>query len=555
MKPGAIGPYSPGGNPNGAYWYHGADKRRQEAMGDLNTLHTHQTTTQTASYSGGPYNSHTDFQFNYESDVGMGLVGNAANANLPNHRAGNKSKDGWWSGEKKKNNGRPGTGGSAKRPGTAGSNFGETSMSWYPDLGYDFHPEGTSHTADYEVEMDIAHASANAFEVNQPMEKKREKEGVRRKSQHANPHTRHSSATVPSEYIGTSPRSPAFIYYDPTSPMSTNESVPCLAPSTSLSPASTSLLSPTSTSPLGAGSSPLALASAAANMGGVIHGNDGIKTATGQDNFSFPMKQSKGASGRPGSANPHAPVINSRLYIEHRPSPSTDTSASITNPSDSAIQLPRGGIRNTIAAARKELQHHQHQDSYVAEGGSHYHFRDSDQFSHQFVRDSQQYRDSADVNGLPAYYLREYSHTHMHSTDYRSSLDSSVGGGARAAIKNGVEPHIEPEYTGAQGPTTLYDSNYPYSYDLSTGMHSSVVGDAPQRHYGYTHHANVSTPHRAVVGYDDHEVYAPAPKSAFDKEHNGFELISGRKRTGGASSPESFLTNPSLQNGRMGHGY
>ncbi|CAG7847830.1 SubName: Full=Uncharacterized protein {ECO:0000313/EMBL:CCA77879.1} [Serendipita indica DSM 11827] len=555
MGPGAIGPYSPGGKHNGAYWYRGADKKRQEIMGDLNTLHTRQTTSQTASFSGGPYNSHTDFQFQYESDVGMGLVGNASAH--PDHRGGKKSKDAWWGGEKK--NGRPGTGnsskrpgtaGSAKRPGTAGSNFGETSMSWYPDLGYDFHPEGTSHTADYEIEMDIAHTSANVSEVaHQPADRK-DKEGMRRKSQHANPHTRHSSATVPSEYIGTSPRSPAFIYYDPNSPTSTTEPVPALVPSTSLSPASTSLLSPTSTSPLGGGgSSPLALASAAANMAGVIQGKDGVKTATGQGNFSFPMKPPKGrvvdlvqVDGRVRVADQdqqiHTPQLSTRGYTSN-----TDL-----------LRLPRGGIRNTIAAARKELQH-SHQDSFVAEGGSHYNFRDSDQYSQQFVRDSLQYRDSTDANGVPTYYLREYSHTYMHSTDYRSSLDSSVGGGARAAIKNGVEPYVDPGYTGAHGPTTLYDSNYPYSYDFSTGLPSPVVGDAPPRHYGYTHHANVSTPHRAVVGHEDHEVYAPVPKTAFEKEHSGFEFISGRKRTGGANSPESFLTNPSLMNGRVGHGY
>jgi hypothetical protein len=164
---------------------------------------------------------------------------------------------------------------------------------------------------------------------------------------------------------------------------------------------------------------------------------------------------------------PHAPTVNSRLHIEHRPSMSTDSSINTNQPSDSQPHL---GVP---------------------------------------ANDSQ--RESTD--GVPAYYLRQYSHTYVHSTDYRSSLDSSIGGGARAAIRGG-DPRA--------GHTTLYDSDYPYGY-----------GHA---------HSNMST----------NQVYAPPPKSAFDRENSGFEFISGRKRTGD-SSPDSFQTNPSLYGGRTGH--
>ncbi|KAG8869354.1 hypothetical protein FRC20_001572 [Serendipita sp. 405] len=523
-----------------AYWCRRPDNKnitgknksnKTEEMGDLATLRTRNTTQTGIGFDkASPYNSQTDFQFQYESDLGLGMTGNGNQG--PVHQS-NKSKDAWWgygvgpNGKpgKSKRPGtgnsakRPGTGNSAMRPGTAGS---QLSMSWYPDLGYDFAPEGTSHTADVEVEMEVAGYSG--FDSTSGLvEGKKSIGGEKspRKAQHANPHTRHSSATVPSEYIGTSPRSPEFIYYEP-SPVPASSAVPGLVPSTSLSPSSTSPLSPSSASPLS--SFPFLSSTNANQFPGNTEGKevvtlkDGVKQAVGQKGFAFPlavpMEQSQ--SKQYQYQNPHAPTVNSRLHIEHHLSPSTDTSSSIHfAPSDSIAYPPRT---------------HGQQDSFIRRSGV------------------DQYRDSTDANGLPGYYLREYSHTHVHSTDYRSSLDSSIGGGARAAIKNGTYPYME-EQEQATGPTTLYDSNYPDAYDYSSSGRATT--STPR--YGYTHHANISTPHRAVDERD--EVYAPVPKSAFDRESNGFEFISGRKRTGGASSPDSFLTNPSLYNGRPGYGY
>ncbi|KAG8836285.1 hypothetical protein FRC17_007435 [Serendipita sp. 399] len=548
---GVKGPHNP-------YWYRrpekkytpGDDKKHKpEEMGDLATLRT-RNTTQTGIATGfdsrSPYNSQTDFQFQMESDIGLGMAGNGG----PVTHKSAKSKDAWWGngvnpngkgGGKTKRPGtgnsakRPGTGNSAMRPGTAGS---QMSMSWYPDLGYDFAPDGTSHTADMEVEMDVTgyhgdggFTSTSALCEGTSARKGEGKNsnggekspGGTRRVQHANSHTRHSSATVPSEYIGTSPRSPGFIYYDP-SPTPTSNPVPGLVPSTSLSPSSTSPLSPGSTSPLS--SFPILSSTSAHqfkdNVGDkeVVTLHDGVKQGVGQKGFAFPSSSKPTELPQPKQQqyqNPHAPTVNSRLHIEHRASPSTETSASIHFArNDSTTYLPH-------------IPLHGQQDS--------------------FIHSADQYRESTDASGVPAYYLREYSHKHLHSTDYRSSLDSSVGGGARAAIKNGTYQYPDEQELGLNGPTTLYDSNYPTDYDHPSPV---MVGSSAPR-YGYTHHANVSTPHRAVSDRDG--VYAPVPKSAFDRESNGFEFISGRKRTGGSISPDSFLTNPSLLNGRSGYGY
>lgn len=420
-----------GPNGHNPYWYRKGDPKesKPEVMGDLATLRTRNTQADTLGRS--PYNSHTDFQFQFESDVGLGLVGNAqggvSTTTSDGHKAGKKSKDAWWGhGRGNKNgrpgtggsnkNGRPGTGGSSKRPGTAGSNFGEISMSWYPDLGYDFVPEGTSHTMDSELERDVAAGTS----FSPPKESL--SSNARGGKGHANPHTRHSSATVPSEYIG-SPNTPEFVYYQQQGAI---QSLPQLAsPTTATSP--TPLLS--------------------------------NETFSKQDNR-------KGIT--PIRTDLHAPAVNSRLHIEHRPSMSADSSIGTGHPTSPA-----------------------HLSAPPAAAG---------------------HRESTD-GVLPDYYLRQHSHTYMHSTDYRSSLDSSIGGGARAAIRGG-DPRA--------GVTTLYDSDYPYDY-------------------GYMH-SNVST----------HQVYAGPPKSAFDRENSGFQFISGRKTTA-QTSVDSFQTNPSLYGGRTGH--
>ena len=477
VRTGSVDPYakhnSAGGNGNGAvhnpYWYRHADRKdvKDGDMADLATLHTRHTNTQVGTLSGtrSPYNSYTDFQFQYESDVGLGLVGSRQNptdatgmtaGDLAKNRAEKKNKDAWWGAGKSSN--RPGTGGSSKqqRPGTAGSNFGETSLNWYPDLGYDFDPEGTSHTADEELELDVATGSSHPYHPMDYQQRRQHMQDSSRKG-HANEHTRHSSATVPSEYIGTSPRSPEFSQYESEEAA---QSLPRLVSS----------LSPTPLLPKETGekaSKPKAETKP--------HGKSGL---------SFPA----------GSATPshaHAPTVNSRLHIEHHAESSTDTTGSISNPNDSQPYLPAPRMAE------------QHRDSTDGEGG------------------------------LPAYYLRQHSHGYMHSTDYRSSADSSIGGGARAVMNylannpiRGGDPRAGVCVGAGPGPTKLYDSDYPYAFD-------------------YTH-SNMST---AAL---DHQ-YAPPPKSAFEREgtNGGFEFISGRKRTGEGSG-DSFQTNPSLYGGR-GH--
>lgn len=466
--------YGPNGNPHGmvngvqhnGYWYrHGdaKDPKGGEMMTDLATLHTRHTMTQSGTAPGtlSPYNSHTDFQFQFESDVGLGLVGNPNGKD--NAKAGKKGKDTWWGATGKQGN-RPGTGGSNKqrRPGTADSNFGTESQSWYPDLGYAFDPEGTSHTADTDLEMDVAAGSGPSRPYlqgqNPPLTSSKSGKG------HANEHTRHSSATVPSEYIGTSPRSPQFIYYESGEAA---QSLPQLVSSLSPSPFSpTPLLSkePSSSKP---------------------KANAEINTY-GSSGFAFP------SSSHPHA---HAPAVNSRLYIEHRARSSTDTSASISNINDSQPYLPRPSTG----------------------------------------QERQQQRESTDgeMGGLPAYYLRQHSHSYMHSTDYRSSADSSIGGGARAAINAGAynnnsnavrggDPRAGVCVGAGPEPSKLYDSDYPYTYDYETGNMSTTALD---------------------------HSFVPPPKSAFDRDQGGFQFISGRKRTGEGSG-DSFQTNPSLYGGR-----
>jgi hypothetical protein len=457
------------------YWYRHADQKVMkdgDMMADLATLHTRHTNTQVGTLTGAPYNSHTDFQFQYESDVGLGLVGNGQNpagtSDIPaddaqKHGAGKKGKDAWWGGAGKQSS-RPGTGGSSKqqRPGTAGSNFGETSLNWYPDLGYEFDPEGTSHTADGELEMDVAAGSSSGAYLPMDQQQRRKQSQTANGKGHANEHTRHSSATVPSEYIGTSPRSPQFIYYESEEAA---QSLPQLVSS----------LSPT----------PLLPKETANNRS---KPNNEINTY-GNSGYTFPPTPHT-------QSHAHAPAVGSRLYVEHRARSSTDTTASISNPNDSQPYLPGPPHATDFEQ--------QHRDSTDGEGGN-----------------------------LPAYYLRQHSHSYMHSTDYRSSADSSVGVGARAAINaqannnnavRGGDPRAG-VCVGAgpgPGPTKLYDSDYPYSFDYS--------------------HSNMST--TAL----DHQ-YVPPPKSAFEREGGGFQFISGRKRTGEGSA-DSFQTNPSLYGGR-----
>ncbi|PVF96256.1 hypothetical protein CPB86DRAFT_816513 [Serendipita vermifera] len=541
LSPGAAGElgYQPGNDGRSGhnpYWYRGGEKK-EKLMGDLATLNTRHTNT----IGRSPYNSHTDFQFQFESDVGLGLVGNAqggalrapgslgqhpnpSQVNVSDHKAGKKSKDAWWGALGHNKNGRPGTGGSAKqqRPGTAGTvnsaNFGETSMSWYPDLGYDFVPEGTSHTEDLEVEMDV-NRSANASEQNhasgETKKRPRKDSNMSGVKGHANPHTRHSSATVPSEYIGQSPRTPEFIYYEQEEAA---RSLPQLV----------SEMSPISPMPLLP------------------------KPTTRADEPK--------ASSQPAHA--HAPAITSRLHIEHRPSMESDTSASVSNANGSTPNLV-GGPDARPRPPRSEPHHFaQLNASYRDSTG----YQDSIGYTDSNGwRDSTGYRQSGEGEaGLPDYYLRQYSHhQHIHSTDYRSSLDSSIGGGARAAIVRGGDPRagnctysnvVTNQYNivtattsnGMTG-TKLYDSDYP-EYVATT-----------QSDYPYTfnyQHNNMSThaldqihgPSSQVAHHT--QVYAPAPKSAFDRDGTGFEFISGRKRTGGADSPDSFITNPSLYHGR-----
>ena len=454
--PGGINGIAGNGAGHNPYWYRAGDKKDGmggDMMADLATLHTRHTITQagTTGSAMSPYNSHTDFQFQYESDVGLGLVGNANKGDRDNTKAGKKGKDTWWNGAGKQSN-RPGTGGSAKqqRPGTADSNFGVESQSWYPDLGYAFDPEGTSHTADTDLEMDVA-AGGPSHPYLQGQNPPLSKGG----KGHANEHTRHSSATVPSEYIGTSPRTPQFIYYENEEAA---QSLPQLVSSLSPSP-----LLPKETS------SSKVKAQAEINT----YGNSG---------YMFPPAHH-------AHAHAHAPAVNSRLYIEHRARSSTDTSASISNANDSQPYLLK---------AQPDVER-------------------------------QEQRDSTD--GLPAYYLRQHSHSYMHSTDYRSSADSSIGAGARAAINaaiqtnnavRGGDPRAGVCVGAGPGPAKLYDSDYPYTYDYE--------------------HSNMST--TAL----DHS-FVPPPKSAFDRDTGGFQFISGRKRTGEGSG-DSFQTNPSLYGGR-----
>jgi hypothetical protein len=448
------------------YWYRHADQKVNsgDAMADLATLHTRHTNTQVGTLTGAPYNSHTDFQFQFESDVGLGLVGNSqdpagasgkSTRDLQKQSAGKKGKDTLWGSGKQSS--RPGTGRSSKqqRPGTAGSNFGETSLNWYPDLGYEFDPEGTSHTADGELEMDVAAGSSSCTYHPTDKRQQRQQSQAANGKGHANEHTRHSSATVPSEYIGTSPRSPQFIYYENEDPA---RSLPQLV--SSLSPVP---LLPKET----ANSRPKP------NAEINTYGNSG---------YTFPPA--------PSQPHAHAPVVGSRLYVEHRARSSTDTSASASNPNDSQPYLP---------AHTADFEGEQ-RDSIDGEGG------------------------------LPAYYLRQHSHKYMHSTDYRSSADSSIGVGARAAINShahnnnavrGGDPRAGVCVGAGPGPTKLYDSDYPYTVDYTHGNMSAVE---------LSH-------------------YAPPPKSAFEREGGGFQLISGRKRTGEGSG-DSFQTNPSLYGGR-----
>ncbi|KIM32965.1 hypothetical protein M408DRAFT_189973 [Serendipita vermifera MAFF 305830] len=448
------------------YWYRHADKKDQkigDGMADLATLHTRHTIgTQagTTPSALSPYNSHTDFQFQFESDVGLGLVGKPGQKD--NAKGAKKAKDTKWGAGKPSN--RPGTGGNSKqqRPGTADSNFGTESQNWYPDLGYAFDPEGTSHTADTDLEMDVATSGPSRpyLQGQNPPLASRGGKG------HANEHTRHSSATVPSEYIGTSPRSPQFIYYDNEEAA---QSLPQLV----------SALSPTPLLPKETSGSK-AKVTAEVNT----YGNSG---------FQFPVAPQP-------HAHAHAPTVNSRLYIEHRAGASTDTSASISNANDSRPYL--------------------------------------------FSTEPENHRESTDIEagGLPAYYLRQHSHSYMQSSefpDYRSSADSSIGMGARAAIKaqaqaqtqayvqpnnavRGGDPRAGVPGGVAPAPTKLYDSDYPYSYDYEDSNMSTTAMD---------------------------HSFVPPSKSAFDREGSGFQFISGRKRTAGGSD-DSFQTNPSLYGGR-----
>jgi hypothetical protein len=547
LSPGAMSAgggaiYQPGNDGRGGhnpYWYRGGDKKKEKMMGDLATLNTRHTNTNTIGRS--PYNSHTDFQFQFESDVGLGLIGqagpggrapgslgqhpNPSQVNVSDHKAGKKSKDAWWGALAHKNNGRPGTGGSAKqqRPGTAGTvnsaNFGETSMSWYPDLGYDFVPEGTSHTEDLEVEMDVNSGIQpnNASEPNlagdAPKKRSRKDSNMSGVKGHANPHTRHSSATVPSEYIGQSPRTPEFIYYQQEEG---SRSLPQLV----------SEMSPTSPMPLLP------------------------KTTPAQP------------------AHAHAPAVTSRLHIEHRPSMESDTSASVSNVNDSSPHLV-GGPETRPRPPRSEP----HQFAQVNAS-----YRDSVGYQSSIgYADSNGWRDSTgyayrqsvegEAGSLPDYYLRQYSHhQHIHSTDYRSSLDSSIGGGARAAIVRGGDPRAGNCTYPTAGNTNQY--NVAAAITTSNGISGTELYNSDYREYGNTtqsdypytfnyQHNNMSTHaldqiHGSSSQVVTHhtQVYAPAPKSAFDKDGTGFEFISGRKRTGGADSPDSFITNPSLYGGR-----
>lgn len=120
-------------------------------MGDLATLQTNANTTIRS-----PYNSNTDFQFQFESDIGLESRKGRGKAT--------KSKDAWW--------GRS----------TGGGEVGEGSQSWYPDLGYDYAHEDTSRISVIDAE-----------------------------NGHGQTATRRSSLTVPSEFA--SPKSPENAFF------------------------------------------------------------------------------------------------------------------------------------------------------------------------------------------------------------------------------------------------------------------------------------------------------------------------------------------------------